>query len=229
MRPWILCWDRKSHKLMIAGMPARELLVYTHITQLINLLHTEFRRKHEKCQRRLSSSELVFKFYFFWAWKKSKFISEHTCTYILLICKISEHYTFTCGVQKKDKYTFLNGPFICVIGTEFCPFCTTYRSQDFSMKFNMFLRNTYMFPWIFFSVFFQTSKYAFWYFQNTELGLQKSALEENTHSKAPTYTCITKHLPTNMVAKWSEARCEPDFRWIDYGHHQTVDNLHLSD
>ena len=107
---------------MIAGMPATELLVYTHITQLINLLHTEFRRKHEKCQRRLSSSELVFKFYFFEARKIQKLFFEYTCTCILHICKISQHYTFTCGVHEKDKYTFLMGLLFLLLGQKFVIF-----------------------------------------------------------------------------------------------------------
>ena len=57
-----------------------------------------------KCQRRPSSSELVFKIYFFRARKIPILFYEQTCTCILCICKFSQHYTFTCGVQKKDKY-----------------------------------------------------------------------------------------------------------------------------
>ena len=98
-----------------------------------------------KCQRRPSSSELVFNFYFFGARKIPILFFEHTCICILCICKISQCYTFTCGLQEKDKYTFFNEAFIFVIGPEICYFCTAYESQHFSTKFNTFLRNTYKF------------------------------------------------------------------------------------
>ena len=110
-----------------------------------------------------------FQFLFFWSAKNSKFIFEHTCTCILCICKISQYYTFTCGLQEKDKYTFFNGPFIFVIGPEICYFCTAYKSQHFSTKFNTFLRNTYKFSWYFFQIFLELLNTLFDFFQNTEL------------------------------------------------------------
>ena len=112
--------------------------------------------------------------------KNFKFICEHTCTCILCICKISQYYTFTCGLQEKDKYTFFNGPFIFVIGPEICYFCTAYKSQHFSTKFNTFLRNTYKFSWYFFQIFLKLLNTFFDFFKipsSLELGLQKSALQ----------------------------------------------------
>ena len=85
-------------------------------------------------------------------------------------------YVYMWPTGKRQIHIF-NGPFIFVIGPEICYFCTAYKSQHFSTKFNTFLRNTYMFPWIFFRSFELLNMLSdiFKIPSSVELGLQKSA------------------------------------------------------
>ena len=72
-----------------------------------------------------------------------------TCAHVYCIYAKFHSITLLHVAYRKNTNTHFKWAFIFVIGPEVCLFCTTYKSQDFLTKLNTFLRNKYMFPWIF--------------------------------------------------------------------------------